>query len=105
MPLEAAQSILRKENFKILPFLGINRNVKQEWRTLHQAFGVIGLFDLAVEHTIGMINILVQHYRAGTTLALKYSASLEVLQLEIICTGNPLEENYKRYYCLAIESW
>jgi hypothetical protein len=27
MPLETAQSILRKENFKILPFLGINNGV------------------------------------------------------------------------------
>ncbi len=102
---EAMQSILQKENFKILPFLGTNCNVKWEWRTLHQAFGGIGLFDLAVKHTIGMINILVQHYRAGTTLMLKYSSSLEALQLEIGCTGNPLEENYKRYHCLATESW
>jgi hypothetical protein len=30
MPLETAQSILQKENLKILPFLGINRNVKWE---------------------------------------------------------------------------
>jgi hypothetical protein len=105
MHLETAQSILKKENFEILPFLGINRNVKREWRTLHQSFGGIGLFDLVVEHTIGMINILVQHYGVGTTLALKYSASLEALQTEIGCTRNPLEENYKRYHCLANESW
>jgi hypothetical protein len=79
--------------------------MKREWRKLHQAFRGIGLFDLAVKHTIGMISILVQHYRAGTTLALKYSASLEALQLEIGCTRNPLEENYERYHCLATESW
>jgi hypothetical protein len=30
MPLGTTQSILQKENFKILPFLGINRNVKWE---------------------------------------------------------------------------
>ena len=52
-----------------------------------------------------MKNILVQHYGAGSTLALEYSASLEALQLEIGCTGNPLEENYERYHCLATESW
>ncbi len=77
MPLETVQSILRKENFKILPFLGINRNVKWEWRTLHQAFGGIGLFDLADEHTIGMINILVEHYEAGTTLALNSLSAMD----------------------------
>jgi hypothetical protein len=35
MPLETPQSVLQKENFKILPFLGINRNMKREWCTLH----------------------------------------------------------------------
>jgi hypothetical protein len=104
-PLSTAQDTLRKENFCILPFLGINRNVKREWRTLHQAFGGIRLFDLAVEHTIGMINIFIQHYGAGTTVAMKYSASLEALQLEIGCTGNPLEEDYTKYNCLATDSW
>jgi hypothetical protein len=76
-PLSTAQDILRKENFRILPFLGINWNVKREWWTLHPVFWGIGLFDLAVEHTIGMINIFIQHYGAGTTVAMKYSASLE----------------------------
>jgi hypothetical protein len=105
MPLETAQSTLRKENFRILPFLGINRNVKREWRTLHQAFGGVGLFDLAVEHTIGMINIFVQHYGAGTTVAMKYAASLEALQLELGCLGNPLGKDYAWYHYLATNSW
>jgi hypothetical protein len=82
-PFSTAQATLQKENFHILPFMGINQNVKWEWRTLHRAFGGIGLFDLAVEHTIGMINIFIQHYGAGTTVAMKYLASLEILQLEI----------------------
>jgi hypothetical protein len=59
MPLSLAQATLQKENFRIPPFMGINRNMKREWRTLHQAFGGIRLFDLAVEHTIGMINIFI----------------------------------------------
>jgi hypothetical protein len=96
--------MLRRENFLILPFMGINLNVKREWRTLHRAFGGIGIFDLAVKHTIGMINIFIQHYGAGTTVALKYSALLEALQLEIGCTGNPLEEDYEKYHWLATDS-
>jgi hypothetical protein len=104
-PLTIARATLQKENFHILPVLGINCNVKWEWRTLHRTFGGIGLFDLAVEHTIGMINIFVQHYGAGTTVGLKYLASLEALQLEIRCMGNPLEEDYDRYHWLATDSW
>ena len=105
MPLRIAQTTLQKENFLILPFLGVNRNVKREWRTLHRAFGGIGLLDLAVEHTICMINIFVQHYGAGTTVAMKYGASLEALQLELGCLGNPLNEDYARYHHLATDSW
>ena len=63
------------------------------------------MFDLAVEHTIGMINIFVQHYGAGTTVAMKYAASLEALQLELGCLGNPLGEDYARYHYLATNSW
>jgi hypothetical protein len=105
MPFSTAQDTLQKENFRILPFLGINQTVKREWRTLHQAFRGIGLFDLAVEHTIGMINIFIQHYGADTTVAMKYLAFLEALQLEIGCTGNPLEKNYKKYNCFMTDSW
>ena len=71
MPLRTAQNALQQENFLILLFLGVNRNVKREWRTLHRVFGGVGLLDLAVEHTICMINIFVQHYGAGTTVAMK----------------------------------
>ncbi len=44
------------------------------------------MLDLAVEHTICMINIFVQHYGAGMMIAMKYGASLEALQLELGCT-------------------
>ncbi len=43
MPLEIAASILQQENFHLLSFLGVNWNVKREWRTLHCTFGGIGL--------------------------------------------------------------
>jgi hypothetical protein len=61
---------------------------------MHRAFGSIGLFSFMVEQTIGMINMIFQHYGAGTTLAKKLSASLEALQLKISCIGNPSEENF-----------
>ncbi len=105
MPLKTARNTLQKENFLILPLLGVNRHVKTEWRTLHRAFGGVGLLDLVVEHTIGMINIFVQHYGAGTTIAMKYEASLEALQLELGCLGNPLMEDYTRYHLMATDSW
>ncbi len=90
IPLGTAKRVLHQENFHSFLFLGVNRNVKREWRTIHHAFGGIGLFNFAAEHTISMINIFIQHYGAGTMLAKKFRASLEALQLELGCAGNPL---------------
>jgi len=74
----------------------------REWRTIHRAFGSIGLFRFPVEQTIGMINMLVQHYGAGTTLAKKLSASIEALQLEVGCIGSPFDEKYDDLHLLAM---
>jgi hypothetical protein len=57
--------------------------VKREWQTIHRAFDGIGLFSFAIEQMIGMINMFVQHFEAGTTLAKKFTAMLEALKLEI----------------------
>ncbi len=72
---------------------------------IHRAFGVIGLFSFAIEHTISMINMFVQHYGAGTTLAKKFTALLKALQLELGCAGNPLRENFNEKDLLATECW
>ncbi len=105
MLLEIATSILQQENFHLSSFLGVNQNVKREWRTLHHTFGGIGLYSLVVKHTITMINMIVQHYGAETTLARKFSALLKAMQLEIGCAGNPLNEGCDRFHCLATPSW
>jgi hypothetical protein len=105
MSLKTANTMLGQENLWLLSFLGINQNVKREWRTLHWAFRGIWLFSLAVEHTIATLNMIVQHYRAGTTLTMKFSASLEALQLEIGCAGKPLEEDYGNIHYLAMQRW
>ncbi len=86
-------------------FLRVNRNVKREWRIIHRAFGGIGLFSFAIEHTISMINMFIQHYGAGTTLAKKFTVLLKALQLELGCTGNPLWENFDEKDLLATECW
>ncbi len=105
MPLETAQRALQRMNFHVLPLLGMNRNGKWEWRSLHRVFGVIGLYSLPVEHAIAMINMLIQHYGMETTLAKKFSASIEALQLEIGCIGNPLNKDYNKFHLLATHSW
>jgi hypothetical protein len=77
MPLEITQKVLQCKNFHLLSFLGVNWNLKREWRTLHRAFGGIGLYSLPIEHTIAMINMIIQHYSTETTLAKKFLAFIE----------------------------
>jgi hypothetical protein len=95
---------LHTKNFQSLYFLGINWNVKKEWRT-HRAFGGIGLFSFTVENTIRMINIFIQHSGAETTLAKKFSGSLEALQLDIGCLGNPLKKKINKLHLFATLCW
>jgi hypothetical protein len=52
-----------------------------------------------------MINIFIQHYGAETNLTKKFSASLEALQLEISCLGNPLKEDFDKLHLLATPCW
>jgi hypothetical protein len=47
-----AAEVLKKQNFRLLLFLGVNRNVKREWRTIHRAFGGISLLSFAIEQII-----------------------------------------------------
>ncbi len=105
IPLAAARRVINRENFHSLSFLGVNRNVKRECWRIHKAFGGIGLFTFVVKHTISMINIFIQHYGAETTLAKKFTASLEAFQLELRCEGNPLRVNYDEMQILGTECW
>jgi hypothetical protein len=105
IPLTAAQCVLLQENFHSLLFLGVNKNVKREWRTIQRAFVEIGLFSFAIEHIISMVNMFIQHYGAGTMLTKKFTMSLKALQLELGCTGNPLWQNFDEKDLLATECW
>jgi hypothetical protein len=94
MPLDIAQKVLQCKNFYLLSFLGVNQNVRRKWRTLHCAFGGIGLYSLPV-----------QHYGAETTLWKKFLASIKTLQLEIGCIGNLLSKDSNKVHHLATWSW
>ena len=52
-----------------------------------------------------MINMLIQHYGAGTTLAIKLSASIKALQLKIGCIGSPFDKKYDNLHLLATPCW
>ena len=73
---------MRKQVFKMLPFLSVNCHNKSGWRHLHSTFGGIGMRSLLVETVIARINLFLQHYRTPSSLGTKLTISLEALQLE-----------------------
>ena len=103
--LEDLEGVLARQQFDILPLLGINRNIRRRWRTIPRAFGGAGLFDLTIEQTIGWVNMFLQHYGMDSSLAGKFRASLEALQLELGCAGCPLDADFSRFGHLATPCW
>ena len=104
-PLRVAQGLLRGVERSMLPFLGVNRNIKRGWRTLPRAFGGVGLLSFPVEQMICWLNMIVQHFGVPSTLGKKFRASLEALQLEIGSRGNPLLCSYALLHDLVTPCW
>jgi hypothetical protein len=104
-PLLATTSLLHSLEFEILGSVGVNRHVKMEWRTLAREFTGISLYSLTIEQFIIWLEVILQHYHTGSTLSRKMHASLEALQLEVGCRGNPLNKDYGKQGGLATECW
>ena len=96
---------LRKLYRKMLPYLGVNRNIKSGWRHLHSSFSGIGLRKLLTEVVIGRINLFLQHYDTPSTLGKKLTISLQCLQLEAGTNGCPLITPYHPMGPLTTPSW
>ena len=96
---------LRKIYHKMLSYLGVNRNIKAEWRHLHTSFGGVGLRKLLTEVVIACINLFIQHYNTPSTLGKKLTISLEALQLEVGSDRCPLLIPYCPLGLLATLCW
>ena len=101
----AADACLIKFDYALLPYIGVNRHIKKEWRTLHSAYGGVGLLSLPIEQLICRSNLLLQHYNTSSIIGNKITCSFHLLQLQIGTNGNPLLLSYKTYGHLAPNSW
>ena len=63
------------------------------------------LNSLSVEITVAQMNFLLQYYGMITALGTTLSVAIEHLQVEIRVTGCPLSYDYKKYSCLATDTW
>jgi len=78
------QELLRKWEFELLSYLGVNKHVQTEWQTIPRELGGIGLWNFTVEQCKSWLEALLQHYGRGTTIAKKMIASLEAPNLPTI---------------------
>jgi hypothetical protein len=91
--------------FRALPFLGVNRNIRTEWRYLHNTFGGVGLLSLSTEATIARVNLFMQNWGMPTPIGQMLQTSMEALQLEIGCVGCPLQEPFHPMGPLMTHCW
>lgn len=103
--LPAAEHCLDKFDFQLLPHIGVNRNIKKEWRLLHTTFGGIGLLSLPVEQFICRTSALLQHFNTDTIIGRKLTCSIHLLQLQLGTNGNPFLLSFTRHGHLAPNSW
>ncbi len=66
---------------------------------------MIGFFNLSIKQYISWLKVLLQHYGASFMTSKKLQASLEAMQLEVGCRGDPLNKNYGKLGLLAMEGW
>jgi hypothetical protein len=81
----------------MLPFLGVNRNIKTGWRTLHRSFLGIGLFNFDIEMMIQRINLFIQHYDSPYDIGITLRATMELVQLEAGLLDCPLNNSFQKF--------
>ena len=91
--------------YRALPGLGMNRNIRSEWRYLHSTFGGVGLMSLSTEAIICRVNLFLQHWEMPSPIGNLLRASMELLHLEVGCTGCPLGEAYYPIGPIITHSW
>ena len=91
--------------YRTLSKLGVNQNIKTGWRYLRTCFGGIGLIDLATESVISRLNLFLQHWDNPEPIGETLRCSMQFLQMEIGCAGNPLLEPFSFMGPHCTHSW
>ena len=102
---EETGCFLRSTYRKMLPFLGVNRNIKGEVRHFLSPFEGIGLRRLLPGVVIARINLFLQHYGTPSTLGIELNMVLQNLQLKIGTNKCPLHLPYEPWGKSITPSW
>lgn len=104
-PLSLFGELTDKFAYTVLPLLGVNRNIREEWRYIHNSFGGVGLLSLKTEAIICRVNLFLQHWGLLTPIGTMLQTSMELLQLEAGCAECPLLTPYEPMGPLTTHCW
>lgn len=104
-PLASFGELTYNFAYNVLPFLGVNRNIRSEWRYLHNTFGGVGLLSLSTETIICRVNLFLQHWGMPTPIGTTLRTSMEYMHLEAGCIECPLVTDYEPMGPLVTYCW
>jgi hypothetical protein len=104
-PLAMLGELTTNFAFRALPYLGVNCNIRTEWRYMYNTFGGVGLLSLSTEAAIARVNLFLQHWGMPSPIGQMLQTSMEGLQLEIGCVGCPLQEPFHPMGALTTHCW
>ena len=105
MTADEAQSILKQALPKILPRLGLNRNLPPAFKYAPRKYQGLGLPHCRLEELIEQLNLFMMHYGSGTQLGNMITVSEQDLIMEIGSGSHPLSLPFDTYGHLATPCW
>jgi hypothetical protein len=91
--------------FKSLPFLGFNRYITKEFRTLPTDYQGVGLRQWSIEKLSRDLSFLLRHWNSTSTLGQAFQLLYEAFQMEVGLDGNILTRSFKKFGHIATHSW
>ena len=91
--------------YHCLPALGVNRNIRKDWKMLPVQYQGLGLPNLSLEKLADSLKLLQRHWGTTSDLGMALRCSFELVQIETGIQGNFLLRDFSSLGCLATHSW
>ena len=104
-PPDALDEKMGKVYYEALPFLGFNRHINTEYRTLPRQFQGANLRQWSVEKMSKDIALLLDHWGSDSTLGMAFALVYEDFLMEVGLDGNILDRSFSKLSPLASHSW
>lgn len=102
---EALDKCIGSVYFHALPFLGFNRNIPTDLRTLPSEYQGINLRQWSIEKLAKDLSLLLRHWQSSSTLGQAFQLVYESFQMELGLDGNIFSRPFTKYQRLATHSW